>query len=251
MKTLLRLSVIALSVGVAVSLAACSGSSVSEPTPTPTPTPTPALSTSALQGIWRSPAGSASTVSAVVLPDGKVWALMSNASSTRVLKGAFEVQGTNFAGTAKSFTLGTSTTTTTQLTASVVQKTSLAGTVVSAGLSEPIGLAYQTRYDTAATLADFAGAWTATLGPGTVRWTLSATGAITGTRTTGCTYSGQLSVRPEQKAVVMAAVTETCAGATTQLSGVAAKTEDKLGITMLLTNGDESAAVAISLVQGG
>ncbi|MCF8210258.1 MAG: hypothetical protein K9K38_12800 [Rhodoferax sp.] len=49
----------------------------------------------------------------------------------------------------------------------------------------------------------------------------------------------------------MAAATETCAGAATQLSGVAAKTEDKLGITMLLTNGDESAAVAISLVQGG
>jgi len=116
--------------------------------------------------------------------------------------------------------------------------------------TENYSLAYQTRYDTAATLGDFAGVWSATLGPGTVNWTIGATGALTGTRTTGCTYTGQLSVRPEQKAVLDAAITETCAGAVTQLSGVAVKSEDKGGINLLMTNADDSAAVAVTLGNG-
>jgi hypothetical protein len=56
-----------------------------------------------------------------------------------------------------------------------------------------------------------------------------------------------LSLRAELKAVVDAVVSETCAGAVTQLSGVAVKTEDKLGISMLMTNADDSAAVALNL----
>ncbi|MCF8169039.1 MAG: hypothetical protein K9J77_10545 [Rhodoferax sp.] len=83
-----------------------------------------------------------------------------------------------------------------------------------------------------------------------MNWILGSTGELSGTRTTGCTYTGILSLRTEQKAVVDARVTETCAGAVTQLSGVALKSEDKLRITMLLTNADESAAVAVLLSSG-
>jgi hypothetical protein len=202
---------------------------------------------SSLQGIWRSPAGAPSTLSALALPDGKVWALISNASSTRVIKGSFAVQGNAYLASGKSFNLGTTTSSSTSLTATVVEKTSLSGVISTDSLGENFSLAYQSRYDSAAALADFAGAWSATLGPGTVNWTIGATGALTGTRTTGCTYTGQLSLRAEQKAVVDAVVTETCAGAVTQLSGVAVKTEDKLGISMLMTNADDSAAVALNL----
>jgi hypothetical protein len=56
-----------------------------------------------------------------------------------------------------------------------------------------------------------------------------------------------LSLRAELKAVVDAVVSETCAGAVTQLSGVAVKTEDKLGISMLMTTVGETQAVAIEL----
>jgi hypothetical protein len=233
----------------ALTLVACGGSPSSDPAPTPTPTPTPSptLSVSSLQGIWRSPAGAASTLSAVALPDGKVWALISNASSTRVVKGSFAVQNNAYLASGKSFTLGTTASSTASLTATVLEKTSLSGVISANGLTENYSLAYQSRYDTAAALADFAGVWSATLGPGTVNWTLGSTGAITGTRTTGCTYTGQLSLRSEQKAVVDAVVTETCAGAVTTLSGVAVKSEDKLGINLLLTNADESAAVAVNL----
>jgi len=231
----------------ALSLVACGGSPSSDPAPTPTPTPT--LSVSSLQGIWRSPAGAASTLSAVALPDGKAWALVSDASSTRVIKGSFAVQGNAYLASGKSFTLGTTTTSSTSLTATVLEKTSLSGVISASGLTENYSLAYQSRYDTAATLADFAGVWSATLGPGVVNWTLGSTGAITGTRTTGCTYAGQLSLRAELKAVVDVAVAENCAGVITQLAGVAVKSEDLTGVNMLLTNADDSAAVALNLVK--
>ena len=233
----------------ALTLVACGGSPSSDPVPTPTPTPnpTPTLSVSSLQGIWRSPAGAASTMSAVALPDGKIWALISDASNIRVIKGSFAVQGNAYLAGGKSFTLGTTTTSSTSLTATVLAKTSLSGSISTGSVTENYSLAYLSRYDTAATLADFAGAWSATLGPGTVNWTVTNAGALTGTRTTGCTYTGQLSLRAEQKAVVDAVVVETCAGAVTQLSGVAVKSEDKASITMMMTNADESAAVAVSL----
>ena len=205
---------------------------------------------SSLQGIWRSPTGAASTLSAVALPDGKVWALISNATSTRVVKGSFTVQSNAYLASGKSFTLGTTASSATSLTATVLEKTSLSGVISTGGLNENYTMAYQSRYDTAATLSDFAGAWSATLGPGTVSWTIGATGALTGTRTTGCTYTGQLSVRTELKAVVDAAIAETCAGAVTQLSGVAVKSEDKSSINLLLTNADDSAAVALTLGNG-
>ncbi len=230
-----------------LTLVACGGSPSNDPAPTPTPNPNPTLTVSSLQGIWRSPAGAANTLSAVVLPDGKVWALVSNASSTRVIKGLFTVQGSAFQASGKSFALGTTTVASTSLTGTVVEKTSLSGVISTGTATENYSLAYQTRYDTAAALTDFAGDWSATLGPGTVNWAIGATGALTGTRTTGCTYTGQLSVRAEQKAVVDVAVTETCAGAVTQLNGVAVKSEDKTGINMLMTNADESAAVALNL----
>jgi hypothetical protein len=224
----------------ALTLVACGGSPSSEPT----------LSVSSLQGIWRSPTGSASTLSAVALPDGKVWALISNASSTRVVKGNFAVQNNAYLASGKSFTLGTTTVSSTSLTATVLEKTSLSGDISTGGLNENYTMAYQARYDTSASLSDFAGTWSTTLGPGTVSWTIGATGALTGARTTGCTYTGQLSVRTEQKAVLDAAITETCAGAVTQLGGVAVKSEDKSSINLLMTNADDSAAVAVTLGNG-
>lgn len=234
----------------ALTLVACGGSPASDSTPAPTPNPTPIVSVSAAQGIWRSAAGAASTLSAVVLPDGKLWAMVSNASSIRLLKAAVAVQNNSLVGTGKSFTLGTSTSSALSLSISAMEKSSLNGAFGSNGMSEPYSLAYQARYETPASLAEFAGTWQATLGPGTVNWTVTPAGALTGTRTTGCSYTGQFKVRAEQKAVLDVAITETCAGAVTQLSGVALKTEDKQAISLLMTNADESAAVAVTLTAG-
>lgn len=223
-----------------LALLGCGGSPAPEVPPVP-------LSPSLLQGIWRSAASATSTTSAVVLPDGKMWALVSNASSTRVLKAAFVGQVKEFTGSGTNFTLETPTTSAVSLTASVVEGSSLSTAIGTGAQAETFSLAYQARYASAAQLADFAGSWAEVVGPGTLNWSISNLGAISGTRTTGCTYSGTLSLRAEKKAVVDVSVTEDCAGALTQLSGIAVKSEDKLAITMLMTNKDETAAVALNL----
>lgn len=221
------------------------------PTPTPTPTPVPAQATAALQGIWQSPAGAASTLSAVVLPDGALWTVVTNGGVTRLVKASLSAQPPGFAGAGKSYTLGGSAATnnvSAAVTASVVERSSLSGLLtVAGGQPEAFALAYQSRYDTPAVLAEFAGAWQATLGAGVVNWTLGSTGALTGTRTTGCTYTGQLSVRAEPKAVLTAAVTENCAGTVVQLDGVALFNADKSRITMLLATADGATGVALNL----
>lgn len=226
-------------------LAGCGGSGAPAST---APSPVP-VATAVLQGLWQSPAGAATNLAAVALPDGKLWAIASTGNTTRLIKATLAQQTSGFGGAGTSYTLGSSAASvSTTATASVVEKSSMTGTLTLAGgQPEAFALAYQTRYDTAALLADFAGSWQATLGPGIVNWTLASTGALTGTRTTGCTYTGQLSLRSESKAVVDAAVTETCATATTELSGVAVLTSDKTRIFMMLATANEATGVALSL----
>jgi hypothetical protein len=239
MNKLLVSTTVALSLG----LAACGGSSSSEETPTLT----------TLQGLWRSPAGTADTMSAIVLPDGKVWALDSKGGSTRMIKSSFTVQDGAYSASGKSYTLGTGASSSLSMTASAVEKFSMTGAINQRGgsgtQSENFNLTYQSRYETAARLADFAGTWRAALGPGTVNWSVGPSGVIDGTRTTGCTYSGQLTLREEKRAVVDVTLTERCAATETPLNGVVVMSEDRSNLVMLLTTNDESAAVALNLVR--
>ena len=228
----------------ALALTGCGGGGGSS-----APVATPPAATAVLQGLWQSPTGAANNLSAVALPDGKLWVLASSGNTTRLIKATLAQQTSGFGGNGKSYTLGSNAASVSaSVTASVVEKSSMTGTLsLTGGQPETFALTYQTRYDTAAVLADFAGSWQATLGPGIVNWTLASTGALTGTRTTGCTYTGQLSLRSESKAVVDAVVTETCASATTELSGVAVLTSDKSRIIMMLATADEVTGVAVSL----
>lgn len=251
----------------ALSLAAC-GSSGSDPAAPPTdpttpttptdpstPTPDPSLkpATAVLQGIWQSPAGAASALSAAVLPDGKLWSIITSDGVTRLVKASLSAQTANFGGTGKSYTLGAgaaSSNVSATATTSVIEKTSLNGTLtVGSGQPEAFALAYQARYDTPAVLSDYAGAWQATLGPGVVNWTITSTGVLSGTRTTGCTYSGRLGLRPEQKAVVDVSVAEDCAGTVVQLGGVAVFNADKTRLSMLMTTANEAIGVAVNLAR--
>lgn len=216
----------------------------------PAPTPTPAQTTAALQGIWQTPAGASSSVSAIALPDGQLWSVVSSSGVTRLVKATLVAQATGFAGTGKSYILGSGTISNVAATATatVVEKTSLVATITpGGGQPEAFSLAYQSRHDTPAALTDFAGAWQGTLGPGTLNWVITAAGTLTGTRTTGCTYTGQLNLRPDRKAVVDVTISENCAGTVTQLMGVAAMNADKTGISMAALTADEAAAVVLTL----
>jgi hypothetical protein len=242
----------------ALAIAGCGGSPSSSteatstnPTPVnPTPTTPASLSVASMQGIWRSPIGSANNISAIALPDGKYWALVASPSSVRMIKASFNIQNNALAATGTSYNFDSSATSAVSLISSVIEKTSLTGSITTGTLVESVSMAYQNRYDTPASLTDFVGAFRATVGPGTVNWSIDSKGTLTGTRTTGCTYIGQISLRAEKVAVVDTVLTETCAGVVARLSGVAVKNEDKQGITMLMTNADESAAVAVILSAG-
>ncbi len=208
----------------------------------------------ALQGIWQSTTGSgatASSTSVIVLPDGLLWAVLADASSTRLIKASLATQGSAFGGTGKSYTLGAAGSSSAAITANAVAKTSLSGSISTATTSgtqlDTVSLTYQSRYDTAAVLADFAGNWQAMLGSGRTNWTITSTGTISGSRTTGCTYSGQISLRAEAKAVTDAAVTETCAGTVIQLQGVATLSADKALISMALSTADEASGLVLGL----
>ena len=204
------------------------------------------LSNIAAQGIWQSAAGADMVNSTLVTDDGQVWSILTTASTTRLLKASLARAASGFTGTGKSFVLGTTAAEGVNMSVSAVAKTSLSGNISNATQSESYSLAYQTRYDVSATLASFVGNWGATLGPGAVSLTIGSTGAIAGTRTTGCTYVGQLSLRTEGRAVVDVAMTETCP-AVTQMAGVAVKTNDNKGITMLMTTVCDAQAVVLAL----
>ena len=236
----------------ALTLAGCGGGGGgSDPVPTPTPNPTPVSTTAALQGIWQSPAGTATNTSAIVLPDGQLWAVIVTAGtpvSTRVIKARFAPELAGFTGSGTSYALGTNISSSLTATASVIEKTSLAATFSSNGQSDAYSLAYQSRYDTLVSLADWQGSWSGTLGPGTVSWNIAASGAISGTRSTGCIYSGQVSLRQEQKAIADVSVTESCAGTVTQLAGIGTLVTGKAA-TLAMTTADGSAAVLLGLTR--
>lgn len=227
-------------------------------TPEPAPTPTlPDASSAIPQGIWQSAVGAATTTSALVMQDGQVWSVLTSTSTTpsttRLLKASLAARGAGFNGTGKAYVLGTTVASATPaeavtLSATSVSKTSLNGSITGTTTqAESFSLAYQSRYDTPVTLASFVGsAWSGTLGNGTVNWRIDSAGNITGTRTTGCTYSGQLSLRTEAKAVADVVLTESCP-ALTQMSGVALKTPDNTGITLMLTTTGDAAGVLIGL----
>ena len=168
-----------------------------------------------------------------------------------MLKANLATSGAGLSGTGKAYLLGSTTTEAVTLSATAVSKTSLSGTITAttgaSAQAEPFSLVYQSRYDTPATLASFTGsAWSGTLGAGTLNWSIDSSGKITGTRTMGCTYTGQLSLRTEAKAVADVVLTESCP-ALIQMSGVALKTTDNTGITMLLTTTGDAAGVLIGL----
>ena len=196
-----------------------------------------------------------------MLPDGHLWAVNvmgTGASSvTQVLKATLAVEGAGYNATGKIYTFGNSTgagssseAVSLPVSATVVPNTSLTVQVgPAAGAQPPFTLAWQSRYDTGATLAGFAGQWNGAIGAGTVSWTITPQGGITGSRTTGCTYTGQLALRPERKAVVDTQVQEDCAGTRTQLTGVATLNPDTGRLSVVTTTADQAQAVLLGLVR--
>jgi hypothetical protein len=122
-------------------------------------------------------------------------------------------------------------------------------TLTTAGVTETYAMGYQSRYDTAATLADHAGDWTATSGPGRLTWHITATGILSGTGSTGCSYAGQIKLRAEAKAVVDLIVAEQCADKSRQLAGIALLSANKRSATLAMTTTDGVTAWLLAMAR--
>lgn len=197
-----------------------------------------------VQGRWITAAGSVPAHTAIGLPaanaSAPIWVLANDAS--RLMKLSAQDSG---ALTGKAYALGQS------MAATAVNgqwSTSASKTMTLTGLpSGTLALAQTDAFTSAAVQADAAGAWKATVGSNaqSVSWTVAASGAVSGSSTTGCTYAGTLAAMTNASAYT-ASVKETCSdGISNQFNGIATLNSAKNALSMVATNADESAGVAL------
>lgn len=190
-------------------------------------------------GFWEGTFGSLNT-SAVVLGDGETWVIV-NDTVPRVIKASLKVNGGVLSGGGASYPVGNNTKMGFSMTASL-DNSQLTGSLTNASKRETFAWSAvnASTYATEAKLANFAKTWTTVSSGRTIAWTFSDAGKLTGSSvTTGCTYSGQLSLRDERKAIVKATVVEKCDGASDlQFDGIAyINSASQAVFTLLSTSG--------------
>ncbi|MBP7647813.1 MAG: hypothetical protein KBE07_09660 [Rhodoferax sp.] len=235
-----------------VLLSACGGSGSPEPAPQPTPGPvTVTLSAAQLQGRWATSAGVAPARTAIVLPSAsgrtEMWLLNSDLLSLSRVQ--ITTSGTDaVTASGKSYTLPS----TSKQPAQTVSYSGSANLSTNS-LSLNAGALLLTRSDTLATpntLVDVAGSWRTSAGSQAVTVSLSvaATGAMSGTSSTGCSYSGNLTARSDASAY-QASLTETCTGSSVNFSGIATYRSNPAALTLAMTSTDEAQALVLSLLK--
>ncbi len=238
-----------------LTLSACGGGS---------DTPTLTATSSLTQGRWVS-TGLSPAYTAIMVPTptgantpavDTLWALAQDATTLIKLKANGAVQ-TAGAVTGSVYTLGT---------ASVTAVSGGSYTVSSTAASQQISIqpllgatALFDRTDamsTALTATQANGKWQADLGAAKVNWTVDTAAAnvnnLSGTSTTGCTYSGQSTVVATQS-LYKVQFTETCPGSGTSstqtFAGIGTLNADNTRLTVVATNGDETRAAALLFVK--
>ena len=109
---------------------------------------------------------------------------------------------------------------------------------------------------TALTATQANGKWQADLGTAKVNWTVDTAATnvknLSGTSTTGCTYSGQSTVVTTQS-LYKVQFTETCSGGTTPatqtFAGIGTLNADNTRLTVVATNEAETRAAALLFVK--
>lgn len=202
--------------------------------------------TSKVQGRWATAAVSTPAYTAVGLPAGNasavVWVLANDAS--RLAKVTVQDNGT-LAG--KAYTLGQNTTAaaiTGQWSVPSSQSINLTGVV-----NSTLAFSQTDALTTPAVQADAAGTWQATIGGNarTVTWVIAASGALSGSSTTGCSYTGNMAAMANASAYI-ATVKEACPdGVATQFNGIATLNPAKNALSMVASSADESVGVALFL----
>ncbi len=196
------------------------------------------------KGFWGGTTG-AVTTSAIVLANGDSWfVFIESGVISRFARLQIIANGTNYSSTGYQYLLQSGTKETAAATGTFSEKLALSAfmTAVS-GTTTLTNLAFNTRYETAAVQADATGSWTGSFGGNSSSRTMNiaATGALTGTSTTGCSYSGTILPRTADPAVFDANFTETCViGSPTVLSGIATVNAAKTSLSMAVTTADKA-----------
>lgn len=242
-----------------LALSACGGGGTSAsapgtptpPTPDPPVTPKPALSD--LQGFWNATLSSTSSASAVILPNGQAWVVYeSGGSVTALAQASLSLNNTTYSGSGKYYSLPVGG----------VQDYSMSGTLpapvagtlsnsvrIGSGTATAMTWTYNKAYETPLSQNSAQGHWSGKLGADNLSWDVDATGTLTGTSTTGCTYSGTLIPNASAKAVLDAAITETCAGTAQSLSGIARLSADKSSMSLVYITAGGAQAGAVLLAK--
>lgn len=242
-----------------VALSACGGGSSSVPAPvTPTPptpkppvTPKPALSD--IQGFWNSTLSSTSSASAVILPNGQAWVVYETAGAvTALAQASLSLNDTTYSSSGKYYSLP----------GGGVQDYNMSGTLpaaaagslsnsvrIGSGTATAMTWTYNKAYETALSQNSVQGRWSGKLGANSLLWDFDAAGTLAGTSTTGCTYSGTLIPNASAKAVLDAAITETCAGTAQSLSGIARLSTDKASMSLVYITAGGVQGGAVLLVK--
>lgn len=207
------------------------------------------------QGIWRGSSDDG-TLAVMVMPEstgGTVWAVgrgvattstnpTATATITSLYQASLTANGQAFSGTGTALAVAStaSPTSTPGLTVTVAAGSPAGQTILFALNGESGALTYGSHYDTPASLSVapgstlWAGTWASAqsvqgLGSVVTQWTVEANGAVSGSGTGGCTYTGTVLLRPEGKALVNVTLTETCGGSVFGFTGVGAPGVDANG----------------------
>lgn len=199
-----------------------------------------------VQGRWVVKADGTPAYTAVGLPasngSAAIWVLANDAS--RLAKLSVQ-NGGALAGKAYALGQGTAATAITGQW-SAPASTSITLTGVTSGT---LTLVQTDALTAPAVQADAAGTWKATAGGNaqTVTWTVTASGAVSGSSTTGCSYTGTFAAMANASAYT-ATVREACPdGAISQYNGIATLNPAKNALSMVATSADESVGVALFL----
>lgn len=238
----------------AAALTACGGGGGGEVVDTSTPTPVPVRvdPNLAMQGIWSgsvAPAPDGTTrAEAVVMPNGIAWVIYeSDTAPTAVARVALLGTGLNatdadVSGPGSYFRLSDGVKGSVALRGTASTAGTFKGTSTVAGnAAGTFSWTSQAGFTTPAAQSDVTGTWKSTAGGGvrTTTWTINSAGAVTGTSSTGCTYTG--TVTPNAgTAVYNAAVSEDCAGTVKAMTGIGRLAAAKTSLVLVFTADSEA-----------
>ncbi len=228
-----------------LSLAACGGGGGGADTGAST-----GADPSQAQGIWQGTGSSGLVATTAALSDGTVWVVLSQGDQpVSLVQGSLASSGVNLAGTGSRYVFSPASRTPVSLNADARAQLSLSLRYVSPTASDTLQMSYQTRYESTLSIADVAGQWRGLTGDQVVAidWTVTSGGIIEGRSSTGCTYSGVVSTRPEARAVLNARLTETCTDAFTSFDGVVTLSTDRLRANFAFMSADASSALLMGL----